>query len=88
MQISESLFYFNFETENPKKWPGTKKIITLWYGLRKKWEFPRFLTFRLGQHKQNQKLDNIGKFSFALNFDCFSCIKCRKVESFYWILKE
>ena len=29
-----------------------------------------------------------GKFSFALNFDCFDCIKCQKAENFHLILKE
>ena len=29
-----------------------------------------------------------GKFSFALNFDCFDCIKCQKAENFPLILKE
>ena len=39
-------------------------------------------------YKQNRKLGNLGKFSFALNFDCFDCIKRLKAENFNWILKE
>ena len=38
--------------------------------------------------KQNRKLGNVGKFSFALNFDCVDCIKRRKAENFHCILNE
>ena len=38
--------------------------------------------FVIWSYKQNRKLGNLGKFSSALNFDCFDCIKCRKAEDF------
>ena len=39
--------------------------------------------FSIWLYKQNGKLRNLGKFSFALNFGCFDCIKCRKAENFH-----
>ena len=39
--------------------------------------------FSIWPNKQNQKLENLGKFSLALNFDCFDCIKRRKAKNFY-----
>ena len=39
--------------------------------------------FSIWLYKQNGKFRNLGKFSFALNFDCFDCIKCRKAENFH-----
>ena len=39
-------------------------------------------------YKQNRKLGNVEKFSFALNFDCADCIKCWKAENFHCILNE
>ena len=39
-------------------------------------------------YKQNRKLGNVGKFSFALNFDSADCIKRRKPENFHCILNE
>ena len=42
--------------------------------------------FLIWPYNQNRKLENLGKFSCALN--CFGCNKCRKAENFHWILKE
>ena len=83
----------DFKTQDPKTkkndWPEIKKIITLSCGLIKKKKKISEVSKSLIWHcKQNRKLGNLGKFSFVLHFFCFDCIKCRKAENFYWILKE
>ena len=39
--------------------------------------------FSIWPIKQNRKLGNLAKFSSALNFYCFDCIKCPKAEHFH-----
>ena len=61
---------------------SNKKNVTLRRGLIKTGNFRRFQV-SIWLYKQNRKLGNLGKFSFALNFDCLDCIKCRKAENFH-----
>ena len=51
---------------------SNKKNVTLRWGLIKKENFRGFQVFN----------SNLGKFSLALNFDCFDCIKFRKLKIF------
>ena len=45
----------------------------MWFN-KKNMKLSKFSEFSIWPYKQNQKLGNLGKFSFALNFDCFDCI--------------
>ena len=50
---------------------------------KKKMKISDVLGFPFGPLNKIQKDGNLGKFSFALNFDCFNCIKRRKAEYFH-----
>ena len=50
--------------------------------LNKKKKISEVSRFSIWSYKQNRKLGNLGKFSSALNLDCFDCIKCWKAEDF------
>ena len=82
----ESLFYFRFESQDRKTKQMTldkeKYNFMMWFSKKKKKKTSEVSKFSLWLYPQNRKHVNLGKFSFALNFDCFDSIKHRKAEHF------
>ena len=54
----------------------------MWFN-KKKMKISEISKFSIWPYKQNQRLRNIRKVLFALNFDCFNCIKRQKAENFH-----
>ena len=76
--------YFNFwrnsKSKNQKNgFKQEKRNFKMKFFLKKK--NSEVSKFSIWPYKQNQKLRNLRKFSFALNFNCFDCIKCREAEN-------
>ena len=90
LEVSESFFILIFGSIRNSKSKNQKNDLqqekcNFKMRFEKKKIISEICKFLVWPYKQNRKLGNLGKFSFALNFDC---IKCRNVEDFHWILKE